>query len=363
MKSSWLEWKAKLKKVILQKDTTKSDGQREKGFSLAYMHENILKDAEDIAIYLCKCGLSEEFVNATVKSYYSTARLYALILLCAIQDIDHTEIMTKKIDQKSGSYRMYKISYFEKIRLRHLAITWLFGNRSGYQDVKATQVCELVGVDIRQLQIYLRQKVRDEQIMETCELLDNEEQEVLEQTEPEKKFLKHLKQGKQNFLISNRYDFLIGIDTGLTCAVAVLAKSGQLIAIHDLPTGGNGKGKAKVKNQISAPELASILQLYPNAIACLESLASRPGQGVASVFSLGDSFGCIRGTLGALRIPFILVSPNSWKTACGIAKGADKDYSRTLALQLFPSAEIGLKKHHNRAEALLLARHILKSAH
>ena len=168
---------------------------------------------------------------------------------------------------------------------------------------------------------------------------------------------------KLGHLTSKTFDFLIGIDPGLTGAVAVLERGRRLIAIHDLPIEGNGKGKAKVKNQISAPELANILQLYPNAIACLEMVASRPGQGVASVFSLGDSFGCIRGTLGSLRIPFILVSPNSWKTACGIAKGADKDYSRTLALQLYPSAEIGLKKHHNRAEALLLARHILKSAH
>ena len=159
----------------------------------------------------------------------------------------------------------------------------------------------------------------------------------------------------------NSYDYMIGIDPGLTGAVAVLDKFGRLVNLHDLPTAGNGKGSAKVKNQISAPELANILQLYPNSIACLESVASRPGQGVAGVFSLGDSFGCIRGTLGALRIPLIMVSPNAWKNACGIAKGADKDYSRTLALQLFPEANIGLKKHHNRAEAILLARHLLKS--
>lgn len=70
--------------------------------------------------------------------------------------------------------------------------------------------------------------------------------------------------------MSSTYDFLIGIDPGLTGAVGVLAKSGQLIAIHDLPIGGNGKGSTRVKNQISAPELANILQAYPNSIACLE---------------------------------------------------------------------------------------------
>ena len=58
----------------------------------------------------------------------------------------------------------------------------------------------------------------------------------------------------------NSYDYMIGIDPGLTGAIAVLESNGRLVAIHDLPIGGNGKGKAKVKNQISAPELANILQ-------------------------------------------------------------------------------------------------------
>jgi hypothetical protein len=53
-------------------------------------------------------------------------------------------------------------------------------------------------------------------------------------------------------------------------------------------------------------------------------------------------------------------TPNVWKKAMGLK--ADKEQARLRAMQLFPTAALRRKKHHNRAEALLLAldgqRHI-----
>jgi crossover junction endodeoxyribonuclease RuvC len=154
-------------------------------------------------------------------------------------------------------------------------------------------------------------------------------------------------------------DYFIGIDPGLTGAVAVLNRDGELVAIHDLPV---SKNEGFIKNKIDAFELSNIMKSYANSTVIIERVNSRPGQGVASVFSLGDSLGVIRGVVGALGLQLHYVLPQVWKKACGLTQ--DKEMSTKAALELFPAAHqyIYRKKDHNRAEALLLARHLFKVA-
>lgn len=84
-----------------------------------------------------------------------------------------------------------------------------------------------------------------------------------------------------------------------------------------------------------------------------------PSQGVASVFSLGDSFGAVRGCCETLGFRVVLVSPVAWKTHFGLI-GKDKDASREAASVLFPehSAIWSSKSKHGRAEAALLAAYV-----
>ena len=51
--------------------------------------------------------------------------------------------------------------------------------------------------------------------------------------------------------------------------------------------------------------------------------------------------------------------PGIWKKAMGLsAKTKDaKDMARTMAQRMYPSADLHLKKHHNRAESILIARY------
>ena len=51
----------------------------------------------------------------------------------------------------------------------------------------------------------------------------------------------------------------------------------------------------------------------------------------------------------------VLVEPSKWKRALHL--NSDKEASRQLAIQLFPHAHerLVLKKHHQRAEAMLIA--------
>lgn len=150
---------------------------------------------------------------------------------------------------------------------------------------------------------------------------------------------------------------VIGIDCGLTGALAAL-QDGRLVALHDLPTIANGY-TAKVKRQIDPAGLAALIRELRTEFAgeffhvVVEKPSAMPGQGSASIFSLGDSLGCIRGVLAAKNMPTEFVSPAEWKKTLNVT--ADKEQVRARAVQLFPSASLHRKADHNRAEAILLA--------
>ena len=73
------------------------------------------------------------------------------------------------------------------------------------------------------------------------------------------------------------------------------------------------------------------------------------------MFTCGLGMGVWLGILAALALPHSRVRPQVWKKAFSLGK--DKEAARLRAMQLFPGAELRLKKHHGRAEALLLARY------
>jgi len=151
---------------------------------------------------------------------------------------------------------------------------------------------------------------------------------------------------------------IIGIDPGITGAIAMIWP--ESIEVYDLPTMAKGKGGAKVKKQIDAAELHKILVVgrhwfgVDKVSVYLERVSAMPGQGVASMFSMGDTFGCIRGVIGAIGYPVEIITPQSWKKYYRLP--SDKEVVRAKAIELFPGQPLGNKKDHNRAEALLIAR-------
>jgi len=144
---------------------------------------------------------------------------------------------------------------------------------------------------------------------------------------------------------------IIGIDCGISGAIAFLNDNGSFISVHDMPVmAGTGK-----RQQVNAAELAKILRLC-GGTAHVERVSAMPKQGVSSMFSFGTSYGIVLGVLAALQIPVVLVTPQSWKKNAGLG-GKEKDYARAKAQQLFPMAELGRKKDIGRADALLIARY------
>jgi len=152
----------------------------------------------------------------------------------------------------------------------------------------------------------------------------------------------------------------LGIDPGLTGAVAAVDAKGRVHLLEDLPTITRGKGK--VKRELDPAGLAHLLR--PIAadikIAVVEQVGSMPGQGVASVFSLGHSSGVISGVISTLGIPLQLVGPATWKKTFSLTR--DKTMSRTVASRLYPEVALHRVKDHNLAEALLLARYAMQPA-
>jgi crossover junction endodeoxyribonuclease RuvC len=151
----------------------------------------------------------------------------------------------------------------------------------------------------------------------------------------------------------------VGIDPGLGGAVAVLHPDGA-ISLHDTPTILVKKTSGKKRHYLPA-EMVGVLLLAKNRSpgwdirVALENIAARPGQGVTSMFSMGRGLGLWEGLLAGLGIPYELVTPRVWKASFGLGK--DKGESIIRAQQLFPRAEVELRrrKDDGRAEALLIA--------
>ena len=150
---------------------------------------------------------------------------------------------------------------------------------------------------------------------------------------------------------------ILGIDPGLAGALA-LVRDGRLIRCDDMPSEATGSS-GRIKRRVDAAALAWLVRQYRDEddglIAVVESVASRPGQGVAGMFSLGDSAGVVRAVLQTVGVRLEFVAPARWKRAMGL--GADKGHARTMASQRWPEqhAMFARVKDDGRAEAALIA--------
>jgi len=143
----------------------------------------------------------------------------------------------------------------------------------------------------------------------------------------------------------------LGIDPGLSGALAVLDPDGAPELVADLPV-IRDRSLAWIDGGALQSTLLEAIHGRP-CRAVVERVSSSPQQGVASAFTFGIGFGSILATIQTLRLPIELITPAQWKTALGLGK--DKRASLDKARLLFPTADLHLAKHDGRAEALLLA--------
>ena len=158
----------------------------------------------------------------------------------------------------------------------------------------------------------------------------------------------------------------VGIDPGLTGAVAVIDADGA-VELCDSPW-WELKAKKGVQRDYNANGMAEIISGViarasnrGSIVAGLEKVHSMPEQGVASSFKFGVGLGIWQGILAAFGIQYQLIPPQRWKKALMDGMGKEKDASLIVAQRLFPTADLRLRKHHGRADALLLAEFMRRS--
>ena len=148
---------------------------------------------------------------------------------------------------------------------------------------------------------------------------------------------------------------ILGIDPGVHGAAAVIDVSDgvapKLIDCIDLPTVG-----VKAKERIDVHVFYAWIDAQRPDYAAIERGGSMPKQGIASSFKFGRACGAIETTVALCNVPYTLTEPAVWKRRLGLI-GSDKEASRQLALQMFPSAAalLARKMDHQRAEAALIA--------
>ncbi len=140
----------------------------------------------------------------------------------------------------------------------------------------------------------------------------------------------------------------IGIDPGVTGAIALIHDDG--LEVFDWPG-----------DEVAASDLIMSLRVkYRIKGAALEDMGIGPALGKFGSSRLSENKGIWRGVLASHGIPFRLVRPQTWKK--GVlpmgGKFTDKEKKKAslaVARRLFPSADLGREKDHNRADALLIA--------
>lgn len=154
---------------------------------------------------------------------------------------------------------------------------------------------------------------------------------------------------------------ILGIDPGVTGAIAQIGHRGELQHIIDLPTMVRAGLKAHVQRQVNGAGLAELLREWlkdydKNEIHIyLETPIAFPGLHAAAIGASFHCAGLIEGVITGRGYVLELVQPHIWKKALGLSKS--KEQCRAKAVRLYPEANLNRVKDHNRAEALLIARY------
>lgn len=144
---------------------------------------------------------------------------------------------------------------------------------------------------------------------------------------------------------------ILGIDPGISGALAWISRDGHLIDVEDMPI-----VRIRDRNRIMAAELARMLRARILDFIIIEQVGSRPGEGTAGAFAFGYGAGLLEGVAAGLGIPVHMATPATWKKRAGVP--AEKNGARMMACRYWPGASEKFKRVRDdgRAESALLAR-------
>jgi crossover junction endodeoxyribonuclease RuvC len=149
----------------------------------------------------------------------------------------------------------------------------------------------------------------------------------------------------------------LGIDPGLSGAIASYDPATGDLVVHDIPTHTlkrNGKTKREIDLHATA-RIMDDLASSAGASITVEQVGAMPSQGVSSVFAFGKAYGALLALAASTFVPLHTVTPQVWKKALQVPSAKDGARARASALLprhagLWPRA-----KDDGRAEAALIA--------
>jgi crossover junction endodeoxyribonuclease RuvC len=168
---------------------------------------------------------------------------------------------------------------------------------------------------------------------------------------------------------------VIGIDPGITGALAALDRNGECVYVGDLPITQSGALKWVNGGRLlemlfkarSGKQPARVFVEYSHAFPLnregdtADNGAAR-GNNLNAASRKGMVLGAILATLDIAQLPYELVMPAKWKRALGLImpKASYLDRKRASldrARMMFPNAPLDRQRDNGRAEAMLIAHY------
>lgn len=148
---------------------------------------------------------------------------------------------------------------------------------------------------------------------------------------------------------------VIGCDPGVTGAIAFIDRAGNCV-IDDLPT-LTRPGEGMIRRKLDGKALYDLIRLridpLDTVLFAIEDVGTLGGLKAAQIQgSLQYSKAVIETVAAIGGYHTVLVGVQKWKSFYKLGK--DKNEAIRIAKELYPAAPITLKRHHNRAESLLL---------
>lgn len=153
--------------------------------------------------------------------------------------------------------------------------------------------------------------------------------------------------------------YVVGVDPGLSGALALRISPSAKIEVYKMPSVQSGKGKIMDMQALTAL-LKSFKERAENdgdtIEVIIEDIHAIVVAGKSSNFRMGLGVGIIHGIIAALGIPMRRVTAVKWKAQFELLKKS-KDASRMKAMEIAPYLSLQLSKKCNDglAEALLIA--------
>ena len=143
-----------------------------------------------------------------------------------------------------------------------------------------------------------------------------------------------------------KYEITIGVDPGANGGIAWIDYNGKA-CVEKMPDTLQDLWDLVVSISLEAGTGGTGIRAY------IEQVSSSPQMGVVSAFSFGRGYGNLEMALTAAGIPFERVRPQVWQKALGCMTKGDKNITKNLAAELFPS----IKATHWSSDALLIAHY------